>query len=103
MHGLEPVDEPLFAGAYGAGAGVAEAVGKPQRQIARTGGVLYVDGIEDMRQRGLAHVRVGVAERAVLVALILKHIRVDGADPDAFVRRCFEHGGNILGAVGKVP
>src|ERR1700728_2904388 len=74
MDNFQPFDERLFAPTDGTRARIADAIGKPEREVARSGGSLNLDGVEDMRQRRFARLRIGIAERSVLVALILEYV-----------------------------
>jgi len=75
--------EPAAAMANVGRARIARAIREPQRNIAAAGGRGDIDAIEDVLQGRAADGRIGIAERAVFVNLVLKDVRVDGADFDA--------------------
>ncbi len=75
--------QPVLAGGDVVLARVVGAVGEPQLQVLRAGRVHDVDALQQVRQRLLAHPRVGVADAAEPVVVILEDVGVDGADFDA--------------------
>ena len=83
MHHAERFGEPVLALADVLRARVVRAVGEPQRDVARAQLTGDVDALAQVGERLGAHRRIGVAHRAVLVALILEQVRVDGAGADA--------------------
>jgi hypothetical protein len=61
---------------------VVGAVGEPQFEVGRSGGVHDVDALEQVGHGLLAHPWVGVADAAQLVVVVLEDVGVDGADTD---------------------
>ena len=100
---MQAFGEPALALADVTRAGVVGAVGEPQREVAAAGAALNLDGVEDVGERRAAGFRIGIAERAVLVDLVLEEVGVDGAEPDAALAGGFFDFGHIGDAVGEVP
>ena len=99
----QPLVKPLLAGADGACAGVAGPIGEPQREVAGAALFLDLDAVQNVRHGVAAHFGVGVAQRAVGVALILEHVGVDGADADAVLFGAGVDALDVGHAVGIVP
>ncbi len=59
---------------------VVGAVGEPQLEIARAGGVHDVDAFQQVVKSLAAHPRVRMGDGAELVVLVLEDVRVDRAD-----------------------
>ncbi len=69
------------------GAGIARTVRKPERDVAAARLLADLDAIQDVPERGLADLRVRIAQRPVLVNLVLEDIGVDRADADTGLLR----------------
>ena len=76
----ERVVEAVLAGAHVGLAGVVRALGEPDLQVARAGGVHHVDALEVVIDRLAADAVVLVGEGAELVVLVLERVRVDRAE-----------------------
>jgi hypothetical protein len=79
--------------------GVVGAVGEPELEVPRAGGVHDVDALQQVGEGLLAHPRVGVAHAAELVVVVLEDVGVDGADADALARGVRGEGGVVVGLV----
>ena len=56
-----------------------------------------------MRERRLAHLGIGISQRAVLVALVLEYVGIDGADAHSVLRRGLHYRRHVRRAVREVP
>ncbi len=100
---LQAFGEPAAAMAHVLRAGVIGAVGKPEGQIAAAQLLLDLHAIQNVIHGFLADGRIGIADGAVLVVLILKYVGIDGAGPESVFGSHGLYIGAIGGAVGKVP
>ena len=66
---------------------VVRAVGEPQLQVAGPGRVHDVDTLEQVVRRLPPYPRIGVGDTAQLVVVVLEHVAVDRAEPDALSLR----------------
>ncbi len=79
----ERLRHPVLAGGDVVLAWVVRAVGEPELEVPAAGRVHDVDALKEVRQGLLPRLRVGVADAAELVVVVLEDVGVDRADPDA--------------------
>ena len=82
---LQRLLQAVLAAAQVGLAGVVRALGEPDLEVARAGGVHDVDALEVVVDRLAADRGVFVRERAELVVVVLEGVRVDRAERDAEV------------------
>ena len=95
--------QPLDALADALRAGVVGAVGQPERDIARAQFAGDGHGVEHVRDGAFPDFRRRVAQRAVLVILVLEQVGIDGPGGDSVAGFEAANALNILDAVGQVP
>ena len=88
--------ETVLAGAQVVLAGVVGAVGEPELEVARAGGVHDVDALQQVVDGLAAHAGVGVGDAAEPVVVVLEDVGVDGADGDAQVSGVGGQGGVVV-------
>ncbi|SPE38951.1 hypothetical protein SBA3_300009 [Candidatus Sulfopaludibacter sp. SbA3] len=101
--GAQAIHEPLAAMTDILRAGIIGPIGEPQRKVAASQPLGDFHAIQKVSERRRADCRIGIAQRPVLVDLILKHVRVDGpgAQPMRGGKRV--HLGRVVRAMGQVP
>jgi hypothetical protein len=85
------------------GARVARTVAEPQGNVPAAGLLANLDAFQDVIERGLANCRVGIAQRSILVNLILENIGVDGAETNPHLLRGSLHRRRALETLGEIP
>jgi len=83
--------------------GVIRTVGEPRREIPRTQKVGDFDAIQNVIERFPPYGRIGVADRSVLIFLVLEDIRIDRAGPDAIFSAERIDVADVVGAIRQVP
>ena len=96
----ERLGQPVLPGPDAVLAGVVGAVGEPEAQDGRAGGRADLDALQQVVGGLAADRRVRVADAAEPVVVVLEHVGVDRADPDAGVGRVL---GQIAVVVHPVP
>ncbi len=79
-HPVPPLDDRVLAGVVG-------AVGEPEGEVRRARRLGDRDALQQVIGRLASHRRVRVADAAELVRFLLEQVRIDGADPQAEIRR----------------
>ena len=82
---------------------IVRAVGEPQRQVAAAQTLSDFDAVQNMLQSLFPNLAIGIAERSVLVDLVLKHVRVDGAGAQSMLRRECLNAANTAGSFRQIP
>src|SRR5579872_6831494 len=103
MHGAQDLLHPVDPAADALRPGVVRSIGQPDGQIARLQNLRNLNRVQQVLQRDAADRRVRVADRSVLVLLVLEQIRIDGTGAHAVLRL---EGANVLGianAAGEIP
>jgi hypothetical protein len=98
---LEPHDEPAEAPAQVVLARVVRAVGEPEADVGRADRRRDLDALEAVLERLPPDARVGVAEAAEPVLVVLEQVRVDGAEADALLLGEAADVGPVVGAVPR--
>ena len=99
----ETIFEKLNALANVLRAGIVGAVCEPRRNITAGKSIGNRHTIEDVANCGAADRRIGVAERAKFVFLILKNIGIDGAGANGKLLGERLHFGDIFQSVRQIP
>jgi hypothetical protein len=93
--------QPVLAGPDVVLARVVGAVGEPQLEVARAGLVHDVDALEEVVDRLAPDPRVGVADAAEHVVVVLEDVRVDRAERHALLRRVPRQVGVVVDLVPR--
>ena len=87
MRLLQPLGKPLLTVANGSCPRIARTIREPERDVLAARLLADLDALQNMVQRGLANFRVGIAQRPILVNLVLENVGVDRAEANAGLRR----------------
>ena len=103
MRLLQALCKPLLPMANGSCPRIARTVGEPERDVLATRLLANLDTFQNVIERGLANFRVGIAQRPILVNLVLENIGVDRAEANAGLRRRGHHRRRALEPLRKIP
>ena len=103
VHGAQCLAQPANALAHALRAGIVGAVGHPQGNVARAEGRCNLNRVENVRESLGANLLGRIAERAVLVLLVLKEIGIDGAGAHAETLFKPLHFGDVGLAIRQIP